>query len=458
MEATRSMSSMESSRSSMDSLPRSPTSPGPNISMASPGKILKNEDFKKTEKLSDLNQELSEYIGLVQKLEMTAENGMASTRTTINVNIDRTSISVNLEGFRSTITALQDDCGKNDRRIAELLAEIFRLECEIKKLLNSNNKQSDIGGLDLAIAQLEAEVARLKASLAFHQGQEKIFIGQKEALEKEIANLTNSLDTGSKALTNKRQENARLGCEVAKQEKELRFQVSMKTKEVTAERTKTNINWEDFKAKKGDQYRIWLDEQLQELQATYQQQQQDVRVTMRDMYKEKKEKLEIELKKATANVDKPDGEASRLKIELERMRMQLTELEASQQNLRIKNVEITAEQKMKEALYKEQLSAKEKELERKRKEHDEIKAEEEELKALRNQEQVELYSNTLTPEMRRIAGRLGTQQVINNGKTLNFSRKTVEATITNGTTVSSSPLLAAAPRVSLPPPMASRSD
>ena len=106
-------------------------------------------------------------------------------------------------------------------------------------------------------------------------------------MEKEIANLTNSLDTGAKALTNKRQENARLGCEVAKQEKELRFQVSMKTKEVTAERTKTNINWEDFKAKKGDQYRIWLDEQLQELQATYQQQQQDVRVTMRDMYQEK---------------------------------------------------------------------------------------------------------------------------------------------------------------------------
>merc|ERR1719402_1974807 len=203
-------------------------------------------------------------------------------------------------------------------------------------------------------------------------------------------------------------------------------------------RTKTNINWEDFKAKKGDQYRIWLDEQLQELQATYQQQQQDVRVTMRDMYQEKKEKLEIELKKATANVDKPDGEASRLKIELERIRRQLTELEASQQNLRIKNVEITAEQKMKEALYKEQLSAKEKELKRKRNEHNEIKAEEEELKALRNQEQVERYSNTLTPEMRRIAGRLGTQQVINNGKTLNFSRKTVEATITNGTTVSSS--------------------
>ena len=68
-----------------------------------------------------------------------------------------------------------------------------------------------------------------------------------------------------------------------------------------------------------------------------------------------KEKLEIELDQATANVDKPDGEASRLKIELERMRMQLTELEASQQNLRIKNVEITAEQKMKEALYKEQV-------------------------------------------------------------------------------------------------------
>ena len=52
-------------------------------------------------------------------------------------------------------------------------------------------------------------------------------------------------------------------------------------------RDRTNINWEDFKAKKGDQYRIWLDEQLQELQATYQQQQQDVRVTMRDMYQEK---------------------------------------------------------------------------------------------------------------------------------------------------------------------------
>jgi len=427
-----------SSRSSVDSLPRSPTSLGPPISMASPGKILKNEDFKKTEKLSDLNKELSKYIELVQKLEKTAENGMASTRTTINVNIDRTSISVNLEGFVKTLTDLQDDCGKNDKRIAKLLAEIYRLECEIKKLLNSNNKQSDIGGLDLAIAQLEAEVARLKASLAFHQGQEKIFIGQKESLEKEIASIANSLDTGVKDLNNKRQENARLGSEVAKQEKELRFQVSMKTREVTAERTKTNINWENFKAKKGEQYSIWLESQLEELQATYQQQQEDVRATMEDMYKEKKEKLRVELDKARANVDKPDGEASKLKIDLERMRMQLTELEANQQHLKIKKVEITAEQKMKETLFTEQLLVKEKELERLKNDHNEIKVEVAKLMALRDQKQVELYSNTLTPEMRRIAGRLGTQQVVNNGKTLNFSRKTVEATVTNGASVSSS--------------------
>ena len=188
-------------------------------------------------------------------------------------------------------------------------------------------------------------------------------------MEKEIASLANSLDTGVKDLNSKRQENARLGSEVAKQEKELRFQVSMKTREVTAERTKTNINWENFKAKKGEQYSIWLESQLEELQATYQQQQEDVRATMEDMYKEKvglmirlstlscvqKEKLRVELDKARANVDKPDGEASKLKIDLERMRMQLTELEANQQHLKIKKVEITAEQKMKETLFTEQV-------------------------------------------------------------------------------------------------------
>jgi hypothetical protein len=48
--------------------------------------------------------------------------------------------------------------------------------------------------------------------------------------------------------------------------------------------------------------------------------------------------------------------------------------------------------------------------------------------------QVALYSTTLTPEIRRISGRFGSQQVVSSGRTLNFSHTSVTASVTASVT------------------------
>ena len=66
-------------------------------------------------------------------------------------------------------------------------------------------------------------------------------------------------------LNGKRKENADVKSDVKQREKELRFQVSLKSREVTAERTKTNINMEEIKEKQVESHKIWMKKQLDEL-------------------------------------------------------------------------------------------------------------------------------------------------------------------------------------------------
>ena len=65
----------------------------------------------------------------------------------------------------------------------------------------------------------------------------------------QIAELKDALEIKIDELNGKRKKNADIKSDVKQREKELRFQVSLKSREVTAERTKTNINMEEIKKK-----------------------------------------------------------------------------------------------------------------------------------------------------------------------------------------------------------------
>merc|ERR1712212_1025132 len=242
-------------------------------------------------------------------------------------------------------------------------------------------------------------------------------------------------------LNGKRKSNADLKSAVKAKEKELRFQVSLKSREVTAERTKTNINMEEIKEKQVESHKIWMKKQLDELREMYEKQKVDVAATMRDMYIQKEAKLTAEVEKAEKEkvVNKVD---TKIKEELERLRLQLGELQTNNQQLGVRKTEIAAELDLKSNAYAEQLSAKEKELEKLRGDHAKIRAEIEEMMAGLNHEQVALYNQALTPEMRRITdkarGRWGKEQMVNMSKVVNYSHKFSSTSVNSSVKASSS--------------------
>merc|ERR1712212_938698 len=242
-------------------------------------------------------------------------------------------------------------------------------------------------------------------------------------------------------LNGKRKSNADLKSAVKAKEKELRFQVSLKSREVTAERTKTNVNMEEVKEKQVESYMIWMKKQLDELREMYEKQKVDVAATMRDMYVQKEQKLTAEVEKAENEkvVNKVD---IKFKEELERLRMQLGELQTNNQQLAVRKTEIAAELDLKSNAYAEQLSAKEKELEKLRGDHAKIQAEIEEMMTGLNHEQVLQYNQELTPEIRRILensqGRWGKEQLVNMSKVVNYSHKFSATTVNSSVKTSSS--------------------
>merc|ERR1711910_115849 len=149
-----------------------------------------------------------------------------------------------------------------------------------------------------------------------------MFEEQKKDLEQQMADLERMLKDKIDDLNGKRKSNADLKSAVKAKEKELRFQVSLKSREVTAERTKTNVNMEEVKEKQVESHKIWMKKQLDELREMYEKQKVDVAATMRDMYERKLEKLTAEKEKAEKEkvVNKVD---IKIKEELERLRMQL---------------------------------------------------------------------------------------------------------------------------------------
>merc|ERR1712212_428539 len=405
------------------------------VMMKSPlGEVFKVPEDNRKE-LESLNKSLNDYISMVQNLDSSWQGGIISRRTTVNVNVDRKTISVNLS-IQEELDDIQKKCKKNDGEIAELLGKIWALECQMRQ----NRQQPDVEGFELTNKHLEDEVCRLKCSLKFLEDEKRTFEEQKKELEKQIEDLKELLGNKVDELNKKRKENADFKADIKIKEKELRFQVSLKSREVTAERTKTNINMEEIKEKQVESHKIWMKKQLDELREMYEKQKVDVAATMRDMYVQKEQKLAAEVEKAEKEkvVNKVD---IKIKEELERLRLQLGELQTNNQQLAVRKTEIAAELDLKSNAYAEQLSAKEKELEKLRGDHAKIRAEIEEMMVGLNHEQVVKYSQTLTPGMRRIVensqGRWGKEQLVNMSKVLNYSH-TFSATTVNSSVKTSS--------------------
>merc|ERR1712212_671083 len=397
------------------------------------GEVFKVPEDNRKE-LESLNKSLNDYISMVQNLDSNWQGGIISRRTTVNVNVDRKTISVNI-AIQEELEEIQKKCKKNEGEIAELLGKISVLESQIRE-----PRKPDVDGFELTNKHLEDEVCRLKCRLKFLEEEKRTFGELKKDLEQQIEELKEKLKKKVDELNKKRKENADVKSDVRQREKELRFQVSLKSREVTAERTKTNINMGKIQEKHEESHKIWMKNQLDALTKMYEKQKVDVAATMRDMYVQKELKLTAEVEKAEKEkvVNKVD---IKIKEELERLRMQLGELQTNNQQLAVRKTEIAAELDLKSNAYAEQLSAKEKELEKLRGDHAKIRAEIEEMMAGLNHEQVALYSQTLTPEMRRIVensqGRWGKEQLVNMSKVLNYSH-TFSATTVNGSVKTSS--------------------
>merc|ERR1712130_400057 len=398
------------------------------------GEVFKVPEDNRKE-LENLNKSLNDYISMVKTLDSNWQGGIISRRTTVNVNVDRKTISVNI-AIQEELKEIQEKCKKNEGEIAELLGKISVLEGQIREPRNP-----DVGGFELTNKHLEDEVCRLKCSLKFLEEEKRMFELQKKDLEMQIAELKDALEIKIDELNGKRKKNADIKSDVKQREKELRFQVSLKSREVTAERTKTNINMEEIKEKQVESHKIWMKKQLEELREMYEKQKVDVAATMRDMYVQKEEKLIVEVEKAEKEkvVNKVD---IKIKEELERLRMQLGELQTNNQQLGVRKTEIAAELDLKSNSYVEQLSAKDEELEKLRADHAKIRAEIEEMMAGLNHEQVALYNQALTPEMRRITdkaqGRWGKEQLVNMSKVVNYSHKFSNTSVNTSVKSSSS--------------------
>merc|ERR1712168_642984 len=343
------------------------------------GEVFKVPEDNRKE-LENLNKSLNDYISMVKTLDSNWQGGIISRRTTVNVNVDRKTISVNI-AIQEELKEIQEKCKKNDGEIAELLGKISGLEGQIRE-----PRKPDVDGFELTNKHLEDEVCRLKCSLKFLEEEKRTFEELKKDLEQQIEELKAALKAKVDELNGKRKKNADIKSDVNLKEKELRFQVSLKSREVTAERTKTNINMEEIQEKQVESHKIWMKKQLDELREMYEKQKVDVAATMRDMYVQKELKLTAEVEKAEKDkvVNKVD---IKMKEELERLRMQLGELQTNNQQLAVRKTEIAAELNLKKNAYVEQLSAKEKEIEK--------------MMMGLNHEQVALYNLALTPEMRR---------------------------------------------------------
>merc|ERR1711931_112688 len=253
-----------------------------NNSMTQNGVMMKGplgEVFKVPEdnrkELESLNKSLNDYISMVQKLDSNWQGGIISRRTTVNVNVDRKTISVNI-AIQEELQEIQEKCKKNEGEIAELLGKISVLESQIRE-----PRKPDVDGFELTNKHLEDEVCRLKCSLKFLEEEKRTFEELKKDLEQQIEELKAALKAKVDELNGKRKKNADIKSDVKQREKELRFQVSLKSREVTAERTKTNINMEEIKEKQVESHKIWMKKQLDELREMYEKQKVDVAATMR---------------------------------------------------------------------------------------------------------------------------------------------------------------------------------
>merc|ERR1712055_429119 len=151
------------------------------------GEVFKVPEDNRKE-LETLNKSLNDYISMVQNLDSNWQGGIISRRTTVNVNVDRKTISVNI-AIQEELEEIQKKCKKNEGEIAELLGKISVLEGQIRE-----PRQLDVDGFELTNKHLEDEVCRLKCSLKFLEEEKRMFEQQKKDLEMQIAELKDALE------------------------------------------------------------------------------------------------------------------------------------------------------------------------------------------------------------------------------------------------------------------------
>merc|ERR1712212_671082 len=117
------------------------------------GEVFKVPEDNRKE-LESLNKSLNDYISMVQNLDSNWQGGIISRRTTVNVNVDRKTISVNI-AIQEELQEIQKKCKKNDGEIAELLGKISLLEGQIRE-----PRKPDLDGFELTNKHLEDEVCR----------------------------------------------------------------------------------------------------------------------------------------------------------------------------------------------------------------------------------------------------------------------------------------------------------
>merc|ERR1712168_773373 len=114
------------------------------------GEVFKVPEDNRKE-LESLNKSLNDYISMVQNLDSNWQGGIISRRTTVNVNVDRKTISVNI-AIQEELQEIQKKCKKNEGEIAELLGKISLLEGQIRE-----PRKPDLDGFELTNKHLEEE-------------------------------------------------------------------------------------------------------------------------------------------------------------------------------------------------------------------------------------------------------------------------------------------------------------
>jgi len=373
--------------------------------------------------LKGLNESLTKYIKMVRDLEarLEGQEGAASRKTVINVKIDRKKyVDISVK-YQKALGEAKDKVKGADDEIAKLMAKIAQLEAEIKILLKRNaDKDASIWEIDLAIEKLKAELAQLEANLKLAAQQKEMYEKQIKALGAEIEKLNNELKTVIGNYAAGKSNSYLMGAKLRSLEKDLRFQASVRQSQLETESSMSKGDMTEINEAFKERYKPGLENQLQLLGTLFTHYTAACTTQMESLYQQKMTGLEAEI----AGVPLPalqDEEFQLLAVQLENTRLRTREMETSNLQLVSKKTVLQNTMEERKKYINDQLSAKDKELGLLKDENDTIRKKYELLLKELDLKEVDNYSNILTPEIRRISRRFGSEASVNNSRTINYS-------------------------------------